>query len=374
MEDLKQHYLYEILSLSNDLGIKDYRNDKIDIHFRRVCEDMIEELKGKFNGMSIEINKKIEIQCLEQERSIPLRDIISELPPSIAITSVLPTLEPEDSLIMGDEELSNIPKKESDKFIKSSVKDLVPIPSESEDTSGSDSVYDLPSCDDFSPINVYKEKSVTFSNSLFDSNDDFTSSDDESLSDEDCEDSYDSSLGESTFLVTPLSDSNEDKFFAPGDDIEFLLHRDPSTPTISVVSILVGFIDEPPLKENDDLFDLESKIGDIDEIDAFLDVDISTDIEDGYHDSEGDILYLESLHSNDTILSLPPKVFLDHDLRSLSDINDLKIMDCPDYEDSRARGFVHRPLDLQSFECLWESDILDLIDSRLSISILNKRL
>ncbi|GJS66298.1 reverse transcriptase domain-containing protein [Tanacetum coccineum] len=27
--------------------------------------------------------------------------------------------------------------------------------------------------------------------------------------------------------------------------------------------------------------------------------------------------------------------------------------DCPDYEDSRARGFVHRPLDLQSFTCLY---------------------
>ncbi|GJZ25723.1 hypothetical protein Tco_0569976 [Tanacetum coccineum] len=74
--------------------------------------------------------------------------------------------------------------------------------------------------------------------------------------------------------------------------------------------------------------------GDIDEIDAFLDIDISTDIEDGYHDSEGDILDLESLLSNDTILSLPPE-------------------DCPDYEDSRARGFVHRPLDLQSFACLY---------------------
>ncbi|GJZ84332.1 hypothetical protein Tco_0649671 [Tanacetum coccineum] len=37
--------------------------------------------------------------------------------------------------------------------------------------------------------------------------------------------------------------------------------------------------------------------------------------------------------------------------------------DCPDYEDSRAHGFVHRPLDLQSFTCLYmESDILDLID------------
>ncbi|GJX21378.1 hypothetical protein Tco_0224055 [Tanacetum coccineum] len=342
MEDLKQHYLYEILSLSNDLGIKDYRNEKIDIHFRRECEDMIEELKGKFNGMSIEINKKIEIQRLEQvanlstypsqrfksfcydddddydyeERSIPLRDIISELPPSIAITSVLPTLEPEDSLIMGDEELSNIPKKESDKFIKSSVKDLVRIPSKSEDTSRSDSVCDLPSCDDFSPINVYKEKYVTFSNPLFDSNDDFTSSDDESLSDED----------------------------VPEDNMK--IYSNP----------LFEFDDEYISSDINPLFD-EDKIsdpgGDIDKIDAFLDVDISTDIEDGYHDLEGDILYLESLLSNDTILSLPPKVFLDHDPRSLSDINDLKIMDCQDFEGSRARGFVHCPLDLQSFACLY---------------------
>ncbi|GJR99972.1 retrovirus-related pol polyprotein from transposon TNT 1-94 [Tanacetum coccineum] len=63
-------------------------------------------------------------------------------------------------------------------------------------------------------------------------------------------------LDESTFLVTPLSDSNKDEFFTPRDDVELLLHHDPS---ISVISILEGFIDEPPLEENDDLFDLESK-------------------------------------------------------------------------------------------------------------------
>ncbi|GJY46440.1 hypothetical protein Tco_0435503 [Tanacetum coccineum] len=139
MEYLKQHYLDEMLSLSIDLGIRDYRDEKINIRFRRECEDMIDELKGKFNGMSIDINKKIELERLEQERSIPLRDIIYELPPFIAITSVLPNLELEDSLIMGDEHICTIPKKESDEFIKSSVEDLVPIPSESEDTSGSDS-------------------------------------------------------------------------------------------------------------------------------------------------------------------------------------------------------------------------------------------
>ncbi|GJV75515.1 hypothetical protein Tco_1507099 [Tanacetum coccineum] len=162
MEDLKQHYLDEMLSLS------------------------------KFNGMSIEINKKKELQHLEQvanlstypsqrfksfcydddddydyeESVIPLNEIDSQIPPSKAITPVLRTLEPEDSLIMGDDNLSTILEKESDEFLKSSVEDLVPIPSESEDTSGRDSECDLPSCDDFSPINNPEGKSVTFSNPL----------------------------------------------------------------------------------------------------------------------------------------------------------------------------------------------------------------
>ncbi|GJW04853.1 hypothetical protein Tco_1563709 [Tanacetum coccineum] len=212
---------------------------------------------------------------------------------SKAITPDLPT---EDSLSMGDEHLSTILGKESDEFIKSSVEDLVPIPSESEEILESDSDYDLPLCDDFSSIDVPRDDSVTFSNPLFDSNDDFTSSDDESLFDEDvpednvkiysnplfefddeyissdvnplfdevlkdieCKDSYDSNFDESTFLVTPLFGSNKDECFTPSDDVELLLHHDPS---ISVVSILEGFTDEPPLEENDDLFDLESKEND----------------------------------------------------------------------------------------------------------------
>ncbi|GKF66137.1 hypothetical protein Tco_0192654 [Tanacetum coccineum] len=66
MEDLKHHYLDEMLSLSNDLQIKDYRHEKIDIRFRRECKSMIDELKGKFNEMSIEINKKKELKHLGQ--------------------------------------------------------------------------------------------------------------------------------------------------------------------------------------------------------------------------------------------------------------------------------------------------------------------
>nr|GEW75686.1 reverse transcriptase domain-containing protein [Tanacetum cinerariifolium] len=51
---------------------------------------------------------------------------------TIAITPVLSTEEPDNSLIMEDEHLDTIPATESDKVIKSSVEDLVPIPSESE--------------------------------------------------------------------------------------------------------------------------------------------------------------------------------------------------------------------------------------------------
>ncbi|GJX60727.1 hypothetical protein Tco_0292117 [Tanacetum coccineum] len=169
MEDLKQHYLDEMLSLSNDLQIKDYRNEKIDIHFRRECESMIDELKGKFNGMSIEINKKKELQHLEQVANLSTYpsqrfksfcyyddddyDYEKITIPLNAITPVLPTIEPEDSLSMGDEHLSTIPEKESDKVIKSSVENLVPILSESKDLTDYESECDMPVCDDSSSKN-----------------------------------------------------------------------------------------------------------------------------------------------------------------------------------------------------------------------------
>nr|GEY34805.1 putative reverse transcriptase domain-containing protein [Tanacetum cinerariifolium] len=82
---------------------------------------------------------------------------------AIAITFDLPTVEPEDSLSMGDEYLDTILETESDEFIKSSVENLVLSPSESEDLS--DSECDVPACNDF----------TTFSNLLFDADDDFSS-------------------------------------------------------------------------------------------------------------------------------------------------------------------------------------------------------
>nr|GEY81597.1 hypothetical protein [Tanacetum cinerariifolium]GEZ23406.1 hypothetical protein [Tanacetum cinerariifolium] len=61
-------------------------------------------------------------------------NIIPELPP---YSAVMPT-ELIDSLSMGDEHLNTISATESDEFVKSSVVNLVPNPSESEDENGCD--------------------------------------------------------------------------------------------------------------------------------------------------------------------------------------------------------------------------------------------
>ncbi|GJR77306.1 hypothetical protein Tco_0089671 [Tanacetum coccineum] len=226
MEDLKQQCLDETQSISNQIQIKDYRNEKIDIRYRRECEIMIDELTGKFNGMSIEINKKKELRQLEQAANLstyttePSRRFNSFYDDDGFTKGGSPRTLHHDGMRI----LALVSGKGIEEFLTSSVEELVPIPRE------------------ISSIDVPEEKSVTFSNPLFDSKDDFTSSDDESLSDEDnieSKESYVSNLDEPALLVTPLSDFNEDD--------------------MSVVSILEGFTNEPPLEENDALFDLESK-------------------------------------------------------------------------------------------------------------------
>ncbi|GKA96213.1 hypothetical protein Tco_0818308 [Tanacetum coccineum] len=70
MEDLKQQYLDEMKSLINT---KDYHNEKIDIEIK------INELKENFNGMSIEINKKRNLQQLDDDESFSDEDVPKEI-------------------------------------------------------------------------------------------------------------------------------------------------------------------------------------------------------------------------------------------------------------------------------------------------------
>nr|GFB18750.1 hypothetical protein [Tanacetum cinerariifolium] len=69
--------------------------------------------------------------------------------------------------------------------------------------------------------------------------------DDDEINVLDCEDSYYDSEGDILYLESLHNDD--------------LVHQDPSITAMSVASILEGFTDEPPLEENNNLFDLESK-------------------------------------------------------------------------------------------------------------------
>ncbi|GKA57174.1 hypothetical protein Tco_0756362 [Tanacetum coccineum] len=91
-----------------------------------------------------------------------------------AITPILSTKEPVDSLIMEDEHLDTILATESDEVIKSSVENLVPIPSEFEGIS--EDTCDMPVCEDPSTFDALSDHSEILS----DSNDDDISSNDDS--------------------------------------------------------------------------------------------------------------------------------------------------------------------------------------------------
>nr|GFB02137.1 hypothetical protein [Tanacetum cinerariifolium] len=72
---------------------------------------------------------------------------------TIAITPDLSTEEPDNSLSMGDEHLDTIPATESDEVIKSSVEDLVPIPTKDHFEIVINSNDDISSSDDDSLYN-----------------------------------------------------------------------------------------------------------------------------------------------------------------------------------------------------------------------------
>ncbi|GJU93889.1 putative reverse transcriptase, RNA-dependent DNA polymerase [Tanacetum coccineum] len=92
---------------------------------------------------------------------------------AIAITPVLSPEEPVDSLIMEDEHLDAIPATKSNEVIKSSVENLVQIPSASKGISNGG--CDVPLCDNPTPLEAFKEHSKT----IIDSNNDSTSNDDD---------------------------------------------------------------------------------------------------------------------------------------------------------------------------------------------------
>nr|GFB44894.1 hypothetical protein [Tanacetum cinerariifolium] len=81
---------------------------------------------------------------------------------------------------MGDEHLDTIPAMKSDEVIKSSVEDLVPIPSESECIP--DTMCDVHLVNNHTPLEAKDHFEI-----VINSNDDYSSSDDDSLYNENIE-------------------------------------------------------------------------------------------------------------------------------------------------------------------------------------------
>nr|GEX37838.1 hypothetical protein [Tanacetum cinerariifolium] len=146
------------------------------------------ELKENFNGMSIEIQKKEKILQHEQWAYLsthPSKHLNSfcydddDEDYTFAITPnepVLSTEEPDNSLSMGDEHLDTILTTDLDEVIKASVKNLIPIPSESEGIL--EHKCDVPFHDNSPPLDVSKDQTEDFSKS----NDEVSSTDNDSFS------------------------------------------------------------------------------------------------------------------------------------------------------------------------------------------------
>ncbi|GJS93057.1 hypothetical protein Tco_0800025 [Tanacetum coccineum] len=229
----------------------------------------------------------------EEENSISLKNIISGLPPCVAIT---PDSSKTDSLIMEDEHLSTIPETESDEFIKSSVENLVQIPSESEDSSEGE--CDLPPYDDSS-----KNHDLTFSNPLFDINDDCTSSDDESFSEEDVP------MENFKFFSNPLFDLDEEIVSTEVN----LIQNEVLESVTSIPPVIDSFYAESNLIES--LLNRNTSINSSSKIDSLLDEfageltllkSIPPGIDDDNLDSEGEIHLVERL-LYDNSSPRPPK-------------------------------------------------------------------
>ncbi|GJZ35629.1 hypothetical protein Tco_0581446 [Tanacetum coccineum] len=135
---------------------------------------------------------------------------------------------------------------------------------------------------------VHEENFQVYSNPLFEFDDDFNSSNENPLfneKDEDVENknSNVSDSDEPVLLNTPLSDKV--KCFDPKDDI--------------------------------------------DEIDAFLAMEVSSNFEEVYYHSEGDVIFLENLLSDDTTHNIAPKVISDHEPKQNESIHNTSIIFSP---------------------------------------------
>nr|GEW40624.1 hypothetical protein [Tanacetum cinerariifolium] len=248
--------------------------------------DVDDLIESAHNSKLLSINLKSQRLVKEKQEVKNISSISMKNMPKIssviAITPVLPTEKPEYSLSMGDKHLSTISETKSNEVIKSSVENLVPIPSESEVTSDNERDDDKSLSNEDVPMENFK----IYSNSLFDDKEIIsTKIDPHHFNSE-------SNLIESLLNQDTLIDSSPKFDYLLEEFSGELSHIDPIPPGIEEVDF--DLEEEIRLVEN--LFDSQ-----IEEIDLFLDTDdlMPPSIENDDYDSEGDIYFLEELLSDD---------------------------------------------------------------------------
>nr|GEY15905.1 hypothetical protein [Tanacetum cinerariifolium] len=326
---------------SNSFGFDQFLPQQLPVIDQTPLEESMKNLRIALQAWSENIQQKNE----EEEKQIVAEQAAKARYWKIPIcydddedyTIAITPKEPEDSLRMGDEHLDTIPEKESNEFIKSSVENLVPNPSESE----GEHECDVPACDDF----------TTFSNILFDADYDFSSSDDQSFSVKDVSKKiYSNPLFDEEIISIKIVLHH---FNAESDLIESMFNQDSSiiSSSLKIDYLLDEFAGElillksippgidkadcdpneeirlverllydnsspcPPKEFNSEISDaiIESfslspiPVEDInpfmEEIDLFLasDGSIPLGIDNDYSDSEGDNIFLERLLHDDPI-------------------------------------------------------------------------
>nr|GEZ93846.1 hypothetical protein [Tanacetum cinerariifolium] len=237
---------------------------------------------------------------------------------TIAITPDFPIT---DSLIMRDEHLDTIPKKESDEFIKSSAENLIPNPSDDDESSHEEVIHEM----------SFK----TYSNPLFYLDEEIISSEFNPIHNEDLDSTLKNDRFDTkSYLLESLL--NHDTLMASSSKFDSLLeefsgelaHTDLIPPRINeancdpeehihlVERLLYDNSSPRPLEEfnykiSDAIIEsfstshipVEDSEPFMKEIDLFLasDGSIPSGIDSDYSDSEGDNLFLERLLHDDPI-------------------------------------------------------------------------
>nr|GFB23732.1 hypothetical protein [Tanacetum cinerariifolium] len=137
---------------------------------------------------------------------------------------------------MGDEHLDTIPATESDEFIKSGVKDLIPIPNESEGIP--EHMCDVPFHDNSPPLDVSKDQIEDF----FESNKEFSSIDDDSFSIDDI-DYVEASPPNSELVSSEVMEIVIPEVGGIDDDILLTIEHDDLRKKLRNVNLLISKIE-----------------------------------------------------------------------------------------------------------------------------------